>query len=425
MSAAQKAELHPDEKITMRKWGGRIFKISAAIGVVFLGLTALLGFRDSTYRVVEEHEIPRFFYSYLVAFTYFLSIALGALFFVVLQHLVRAKWSVVVRRLAEILTATFPVLLVLALPILVPLLLGYDGPYGKWVSLPGEDAATLHEQQAAHVLHGKAGWLNPVFFVIRVLVYFVAWTLLSRYFLKKSVEQDESGDAAVSEKLRVASAPAIIAFALTLCFAAFDLLMSVNPLWFSTIFGVYYFAGAAVSIFATLSLVSMVLQKKGKLTHSITIEHYHDLGKLLFAFIFFWSYIAFSQFMLIWYANIPEETFWYQPRMYTSWRGLSLLLLFGHCVFPFLCMLSRWTKRIMPLLAFFCVWMLLMHFFDLFWLVMPEFTPTGFSFDITDVVAMLGVGGIFVAAAARAATKVNLIPVKDPALGESLSFENF
>jgi hypothetical protein len=129
--------------------------------------------------------------------------------------------------------------------------------------------------------------------------------------------------------------------------------------------------------------------------------------------------------MLIWYANIPEENFWFMPRMFTSWKGVSLVLLFGHCVFPFLCLLSRWTKRILKLLAFFSVWMLLMHAVDIFWLVMPEFTPHGFSLHWTDFFALIGVGGIFVAAAARAATKVKLIPVKDPMLGESLSFENF
>jgi hypothetical protein len=425
MSAARKAELHPDEKITIRKWGRKVFLIAGVIGVLGLLLTALLGFRDSMYRVVGEHEIPRFFYSYLVAFAYFLSVALGALFFVVLQHLVRARWSVVVRRLAEILTATFPALLLLSLPLLIPLLLGNDGPYGLWVSPPDASSPDLHEAQTAHVLHGKAFWLNAPFFAIRIVLYFAVWIGISRYFFKRSVAQDTSGDPAISERLRVVSAPSIIAFAITLCLAAFDLLMSVNPLFFSTIFGVYYFAGAAMSIFATLSLVSLIVQKKGRLTHSITIEHYHDLGKLMFAFVFFWSYIAFSQFMLIWYANIPEETFWFQPRMFTSWKGLSLLLLFGHTVFPFLCLLSRWTKRILPLLAFFCVWMLTMHFFDMFWLVMPEFTPRGFMFDWSDITAMIGVGGVFVAAAARAATKVNLIPVKDPALGDSLRFENF
>ena len=417
MSAAHKAELHPDEKITIHKWSGKVTAIGGAIGAIFLGITAFLGQSESTFEQVNDmHLVSRAHYSYLVAYTYFLSISLGALFFVILQHLVKAKWSIVVRRLAEILTGTFPVMLILALPIIIPLLLGNDGAYGAWVTPTAENE---------HLIHQKSAWLNPGFFAGRIIFYCLVWIALSRHFFKKSVEQDESGDPEINTKLRVLSAPMIIVYAITLCAAAFDLLMSVSPAWFSTIFGVYYFAGCALSIFAVLSLVGLLLQKKGRLVHSITVEHYHDLGKLMFAFVFFWSYIAFSQFMLIWYANIPEETFWFNYRMFTSWSGVSVLLLFGHCVFPFLCLLSRWTKRILPLLVFFCCWLMVMHYVDLFWVVMPEFTPDGFSFHIVDITALIGVGGIFVAAAAFSARGVNLIPTKEPGLADSLAFENY
>lgn len=414
MSAAHKAELHPEEKVTMHKWGSTISRWGLITGIVFLALTAVLGIK-AIYDV-GGHKVPRFYYSFLVALAYFLSIALGGLFFTIIQHLVRARWSVVVRRLAELITQAFPVLGVLTFAfLLLPMILGSDSAYGHWVSAPETD----------HLVHAKAGWLNVPFFVIRIFGYFAVWYLLSRIFLGKSVEQDQSGDPAISDRLRVLSAPAIIVFALTLCFAAFDLLMSVNPHFFSTIFGVYYFAGAAMSIMATLAVVARILQKKGRLVHSITVEHYHDLGKLMFAFVFFWSYIAFSQFMLIWYANIPEETFWFQPRMFTSWKLVSIALLFLHCVVPFIFLLSRWTKRVLVRLMVFAVWMLVMHYVDMFWLIMPELTPQKLSVHIIDFTALIGVGGFFVAAIARAASKVNLIPVKDPALGDSLSFENF
>lgn len=416
--AAHKAELHPDETITMEKWAGSIFKIALAIGVVGLAATVLLGFREGARVDHHGHATPRFYFSYLVAVAYFLSIAVGALFFVILQHLVRSKWSVVVRRIPEILTSTFPVLLVLTVGgVLLPVVLGYEGAYGHW--------ANKYIRETDHMIHAKAGWLDPTFFSVRVVVYFVVWMLLGRYFFGKSLEQDEVGGTKISETLRVASAPAMFAFAFATCFAAFDLLMSLNPHWFSTIFGVYFFAGCQVANYASMALIAMALQKRGILTRSITVEHYHDIGKLLFAFVFFWSYSAFSQFMLIWYANIPEETIWYQPRMFTSWSYLSWLLLFGHCVFPFLCLLSRWTKRILKLLAFFSVWMLVMHYFDIFYIVMPQFTIDRFSFDITDITAMIGVGGLFVAAAARTAGRVKLIPVRDPSLGDSLRFENY
>ncbi|MCG8416598.1 MAG: quinol:cytochrome C oxidoreductase [Proteobacteria bacterium] len=417
MSAKHGQGVHPDEKITAKNLGGSIFKAALPAGVVFLVIALIIG-------AASGDHLSRFFHSYLVALAYFLSVALGALFFVVLQPLVKAHWSVTVRRLAEILTSTFPLLGVLALGILIPMLLGSSGPYHHWVHPAPDD----------HVLHGKAAWLNVPFFAIRVAVYFAIWIFIARWFFNKSVEQDDTGDAEISDRLRAASGPSIIVFALTIAFAAFDLLMSLNPHWFSTIFGVYYFAGAAIAIFASLSLVGMFLQKKGKLTRSISVEHYHDLGKLLFAFVFFWSYIAFSQFMLIWYANLPEETVWYQPRLFTNWSGVSILLLVAHTIIPFVFLLSRWTKRVLSRLAFFSIWMMVMHYVDIYWIVMPEYiapnqTQTVFSYAVGDLAmdlfAFIGVGCLFVAFAARTAAKVNLIPIKDPMLGDSLKFENY
>jgi len=407
MSATGK--LNPDEKLELGDLGPRIVKLAGGVGIVFLALTVVLG-------MTVGDDMRKFFHSYLVSLTFFLSLALGALFFVLLQHLTRSRWSVVVRRLAEILTMTFPVLGVLfVVGLLAPMIAGNDSLY-LWTT----DAA-----QHDHLIQGKAGWLNVPFFAVRIVIYFVAWTLLSRYFFKKSLEQDESSDPEISERLRVVSAPGMIIYAFTTGFAAFDLLMSLDPHWFSTIFGVNYFAGCAVGIMALLAVVALFLQSRGKLEHSITVEHYHDIGKLLFAFIFFWGYIAFSQFMLIWYADLPEETIWFRHRMFTSWKWLSLVLLFGHFCFPFVCLLSRETKRRLHLLAGFAVWMLVMHFFDVYWQVMPEYDKSGFVFGLVDLTALIGVGGIFVAAAARVGSGVRLVPTGDPRLGESLSFENY
>lgn len=409
MSAAHKAELPPNEDIQMGALSGRVQKIAWPAGVLLLGATVVLG-------AMHGDHFERFFFSYLVALCYWLSLSLGAMFFVILQPLTRSMWSPVVRRMAEILTSAFPVLLVLALAgVVVPMLAGASGPYHHWVHPAPDD----------HLVHAKHAWLNVPFFAGRIVFYFLAWWGITRYFFKKSVEQDRSGDEAISERLRVASGPAMVAFALTACYASFDLLMTLNPHWFSTMFGVYYFAGCVIAIYATLALVSMLLQKAGKLQGIINTEHYHDLGKMLFAFVFFWSYIAFSQFMLIWYAAIPEETVWFQARWVTSWRGLSLVLLFGHCMFPFLFMVSRWTKRWRKPLAFFATWMMVMHYADLFWLAMPELTPDGFTFHIMDITAVVGMGAVFVAWCARVAGKVNLIPIKDPKLAHSLAFENY
>ncbi len=407
--SSENGTLHKDEKTTL---GGQVVVIAAGIGIVFLIISAVLG-------SMQGDGMRRFMFSYLVAFAFFLSIALGALWTVILEHLVGAHWSIVVRRIAELITATFPMLAALSLVILIPLLFGSEVLY-FWTT-----AAADHD----HLVHAKLGYLNPTFFSIRLVGYFTFWILVSRHFFKKSLEQDKSGDIAISKVLRRHAGPSMIAFAFTTAFGSFDLLMSLYPAWYSTMFGVYFFAGCIIAIYATLSLTAMVLQRSGRLVHSITVEHYHDLGKMLFAFVFFWGYVAFSQFMLIWYADLPEETIWFRNRIYGHWSGLSLVILFGHFIIPFVILMSRWSKRILPLLAALSTWMLVMHYGDLFWIVMPEYANAEFPdhtwFMLMDVTIVLGIGGLVVAAAANAARGRQLIPIKSPLLGKSLNFENY
>jgi len=197
--------------------------------------------------------------------------------------------------------------------------------------------------------------------------------------------------------------------------------MSLSPHWFSTIFGVYYFAGCVVGSLALLIVMTRALQLSGRLTHAVSVEHYHDLGKLLFGFTFFWAYIAFSQFLLIWYANIPEETMWYQKRMENGWQWVSLLLLFGNFIVPFLGLMSRHVKRQPKLLAGWAAWLLLMHYVDLYWLAMPEVLVSP-SIGLTELGCLAAFGGLMVAAWSKVAAKHALIPVHDPRLPESLAF---
>jgi hypothetical protein len=221
------------------------------------------------------------------------------------------------------------------------------------------------------------------------------------------------------------AAPATFIFAVTLTFAAFDFGMSLEPEWFSTMFGVYFFAGSVVGFFALLPLSTFLLQKMGWLSRTVTVEHYHDMGKLVFAFIVFWTYIAFSQYMLIWYGNLPEETFWFLRRQTGEWTQLSLLLLFGHFAVPFFGLISRSPKRRKAVLAIASIWVLFMHFVDMYYVVMPHTSAERIPLSIVDVACFLGIGGIFVAAAAHRLARLSLIPVKDPRLQESLAFENF
>jgi hypothetical protein len=220
------------------------------------------------------------------------------------------------------------------------------------------------------------------------------------------------------------SGGAMVLFALTTAFGAYDLLMSLDPHWYSTIFGVYFFAGSVVGFFACLPIITRTLQRSGRLAHAITVEHYHDMGKLIFAFTIFWAYIAFSQYMLIWYANLPEETGWYLRRQTGGWQAVSLLLLFGHFIVPFLVLLPRWVKRDGRLLVLPAVWMLAMHWMDIYWLVMPEMGAKGVPLGLMDLACFLAVGGTFVAAAARRLRDRSLVPEGDPRLQESLAFES-
>jgi len=353
----------------------------------------------------------RFFHAYLVSFAFYLSLSLGGLFFVILQHLTRSGWSVVLRRPAESIASNLWLMAILALP-LIP---GIRHLY-HWA-----DADAVARD---HLLHGKEPYLNVQFFLIRLAVCFVVWIALAAFFRRNSVRQDSTGDVGLTLRMQKWSAPAMLLYAVTATFAAFDLLMSLDPHWYSTIFGVYYFSGSVLGFFAMLALTVLLLQRAGRLAHAVTAEHYHDLGKLVFAFTVFWAYIAFSQYMLIWYANIPEETVWYLRRQNGEWAVVGLALLFGHFVVPFLVLMSRWQKRRPGVLAACCVWVLLMHLLDMYWLVIPQTSPTSARPSLVDITCFLGVGGLYVAGLALSLRRQALVPLRDPRLRESLAFEN-
>jgi hypothetical protein len=225
--------------------------------------------------------------------------------------------------------------------------------------------------------------------------------------------------------MEAASTAGLILFAFTVTFFAFDYVMSLTPHWYSTIYGVYVFAGAILSFFAFLPILAYVVQGWGALRRAITTEHYHDLGKLVFAFTVFWAYIGFSQYMLMWYANLPEETVWYLARQTGGWTAVSIFLIFGHFLVPFLALMSRNVKRRLPLLLAGAGWMLLMHYVDVTWLVRPAHSPGAVPLSLMDLATFVGIGGVFCAALVRRLSAHALVPVKDPRLHESMSFENF
>ena len=380
--------------------------IALIAGALLLILAMVIGWATG--------ETKYFFHAYLTSFIYFLSLALGALFFVPIHHLTRAGWSVTVRRVAELMMQTIIPMGVLFLPILLPLLFSSDALY-HWNSAE----AVANDELIRH----KAPYLNSVFFTIRAILYFAAWILIARFYFKKSLAQDTSGDKQLTLSMQKYSALAIIIFSLTVTFAAFDWLMSLDAHWFSTIFGVYFFAGLAVSFFAFLTVVMFVLQQSGTMTEVVTKEHYHDLGKYIFGFTLFWGYIAFSQYLLIWYANIPEETGWYIRRQENGWEYVSLILLFGHFFIPFFGTMSLHVRRNKYVLTGWAVFILIMHWVDMYYLVMPQLggPPT---FGIIDLCCFLGIGGLFISSLIWFATDKPLVPLKDPRLHESLAFQN-
>lgn len=358
----------------------------------------------------------QFQHSYLTAFMWGLAIAAGAVWWVAIQHLVGARWSVVVRRVGELLAQALGLMAILVLPIIGPALAGNDVLYA-WA-----DHDYFHHNA---FIAGKAPYFSVGFFAARMAFYFGFWTLLAGYYFKQSKKQDTTtGDKALTVKLGRASAPGLMGFALAVTFCAIDLVMTLDPVWFSTIFGVYYFATCVIMFHSTLALALMWLQSKGHLKKSVTAEHYHDIGKMMFGFTCFWAYIGFSQFMLIWYANIPEETHWYLDRFEGTWLDATLALAAVHFVVPFFGFMSRWMKRDTKKLRFWAFWLIAVCWLDMYWLVAPNLHHAGVAIGASDILAAIGVAGAMIAYVLQRAKGTNLVPTGDPRLEQSLAFQN-
>lgn len=358
----------------------------------------------------------RFGFAYLTGFVFTATIVVGALFFVVIQHLTKAGWSVAPRRIMEWISQGTAALVVLFIPLI---------PMAKdvWSHWMGEHAA--HDV----LVQKKVAYLNVPFFYTRTFVYLVAWALLAFWVYRLSREQDRTGDRKLSERLQGASAPATALLGLTISFAGFDWVMSLDPHWYSTIFGVYVFAGALITSTAVLSLVIVRYRRDNIGGDLLTVEHQHDVGKFLLGFTVFWAYIGFSQFMLIFYANIPEETIFFKHRWEHGWSTVSLLLLFGHFILPFCILLSRTAKRVSGLLSLGASLIIVMHYVDVYWMVMPTYVQPGqtashFAPSWIDLAGLLAPVGLTMAWIANRVLKDPAYPLKDPYIPEALKAEN-
>ncbi len=352
----------------------------------------------------------QFSYSWLFGFIVFFTLCIGCMFWTIVHHVVDAEWSVVVRRQLENIAMLMPVLAVLFLPIWL-----WRKYLYRWMDIPvGIDPG----------LDAKRSYLNWEFFLGRAVFFFVALTLVAWFLRKLSVQQDRDGNPRYTILMRRLAFVGLPVFALCLTFGAFDWLMSLNWHWFSTMWGPYIFAGTAGSSMALIVLVIAALQKAGYLKEVVTVEHYHIMGKWLLAFTVFWAYIGFSQYMLYWYANVPEETQYFLIRNTESWNVLSWILVIGRFFVPFALLLPRITKTTVKYLCLIAGWILLMQVLDMYVVVLPALHGTGVHLSILDFLPLIGIGGTLAFFYLRIIGKTSLFPVRDPRLLESLRLTN-
>ena len=371
--------------------------------LIFIGLVA---FTIGLFSGSQE----RVWHSYLLSYFYFMLFPLGALFFISVQYATNAGWSVNVRRLAEALTAYLPFACVLTLPFI----------YGAFSLYDWLDADKVAKDS---LLAHKVPYLNLPFFLIRLGLFLGGWFFFAKKLVSFSLKQDQDGDVKWTKKSAKYSVVFLLFFALSLSLFSVDLLMSLDAHWFSTIFGVYVFAGLFQSIFAILILFSawLIKQDKEKYGKLINENHLHDMGKFLFAATVFWAYIAFSQYMLIWYANLPEETTFFIPRSKGVWSLVSISLIVLKFIVPFLFLLPRWVKRKWQTMIPMAVLILLMQFVDLYWLIYPHFNSDFPYFSWIEVCIFLAFFGVFIRSVSSFLEKHPAIPLKDPRAKESLS----
>ncbi|MBC7835216.1 MAG: hypothetical protein H7Y88_08975 [Phycisphaerales bacterium] len=403
-------------------WGGTLSTL-----LIFLGFAGLVVTVFGGYAAAGEHfeGVIHATGSWLVGALFCITLSLGALGLTMIFHQFNAGWSVTARRQLENMASLFPVCLAIFAPVLLVELFITKGGLYHWMH-----RFLVEAEPGAHVdtlLVKKENFLNIPFFLIRAAAYFGVWIYLGRRMFTLSRTQDSTGDRGLTVKARFTSAWGLLAFALTTAFAGFDWAMSTDPHFYSTMWGVYFFAGSILSATAMLVLILSLLRAKGKLIGLVTDEHFHDLGKLLLSFTVFWAYISFSQYFLIWYSNIPEETSWYIHRRQHGWQNLGFVLCVGHFVVPFLFLLFRGTKKSILAMIVVSLWILTMHVGDLFYIIRPEVYDAKMGLDLwwIDLGGVLGPILLYAGALLRKAASGPLIPLKDPRLAEALAHKNY
>ena len=383
------------EYLETNRFGG-LSLLLAMVGLLSLGLCVVGAF-------VDRHQ---FSFSWLFAFAFFFTILAGCFFWIIVHHVTDAEWSVVVRRQLENLAMLIPVMAVFFIPVLI-----FRRHLYEWMNVaPGHDP----------ILDSKRAYLNWHFFLVRAVFYFAFFTGAAFLLRRFSIRQDRDGNPAYTLKMRKTAFIALPLFALSLTFGAYDWLLGLDYHWFSTMWGPYIFAGAAGSSMSLLVLVITALRNAGYLKDIVTMEHYHIMGKWMLSFVVFWAYIGFSQYMLIWYANMPEETEYFIRRNTESWNSLSLFLVIGRFFVPFALLLLRGPKKKARQLCMIAGWLVFMQLVDIYIVILPALHGVGLHVSIWDLVSLIAIGATLGFFYLRILAKTSLFPNRDPRLLESL-----
>jgi hypothetical protein len=373
----------------------RLGKTSLVVGSVALVLFAALGFRDPV----------QFFRSYLLAFVFWIGLPLGCTAILMIHNMIGGTWGFPLRRPLESGTKTLVLMAVLVLPILFRLPLLYS-----WAE-PGKVAADP-------LLQYKHAYLNVPFFVVRTVIYFSVWILITSLLNKWSQQQDETGEAGLTQRARSLSAPGLLIFGLTVTFASVDWVMSLEPHWLSTIFGMIFMVSEVLAAMAVMTVTVIRLSKEKSLNGMVTPRLLNDYGNLLLVFTMLWAYLSFSQFLIIWGANLRDEVPWYLTRARGGWAGVAVILIIFHFAVPFLLLLTRFVKRRAEILGWVAAGLIVMGLVDIFWLVTPAFNHAGPEFHLTDWLAVLGIGGLWLWRFTSQLQGRPLLPLHDPRLKE-------
>jgi hypothetical protein len=352
-------------------------------------------------------DARQFFQSYLMAYMLCLGVTLGCLALGMVHQLSGGAWGVLIRRPIGAATRVLPIMTVLFFPILV----------GMRTLYPWTDANRV---AADEVLQHKHLYLNVPFFLVRAAVYFGVWNLLTYLLNAWSLEQDQNPDPRLARRMQKLSAVGLLGYGLTITFASFDWLMSLEPHWFSTIYGVLIMGGQGLSAMAFMIAVLVWLGRRPPLDRIVVPAHFHDLGNLMLAFVMLWAYFSFSQYLIIWAGNLPLEISWYQHRLQTGWRTVGVTLILFHFAVPFVVLLSRTVKRAPDLLVKVAIGILVLRLVDLFWLIAPEFHENGLVVHWLDVVLPLSMGALWLAAFVWQLRGRAILPVHDPQFDEAL-----